>query len=148
MAAKRLAKELNSIQKDPPSNCSAGPIDANDIQHWQATIMGPEKSPYEGGVFKLDIVFGDNYPYKPPKVTFLTMVYHPNISSGGAICLDILKNNWSPALSVSKILLSICSLLTDPNPDDPLVPEVAQLYKTNRNLYEQNAREWTLKYAR
>ena len=94
--------------------------------------MGPEDSPYSGGVFFLNIVFPPDYPFKPPKVTFTTKIYHCNINSNGSICLDILKDQWSPALTISKVLLSISSLLTDANPDDPLVPEIANLYKTNR----------------
>ena len=134
------------LGKDPPSNCSAGPV-GDDMFHWQATIMGPEDSPYSGGVFFLDIHFPADYPFKPPKVHFTTRIYHCNINSNGGICLDILKDQWSPALTISKVLLSICSLLTDPNPDDPLVPDIAQLLKTDSTRHDSTAREWTSKYA-
>jgi ubiquitin-conjugating enzyme E2 D/E len=83
--------------------------------------MGPDDSPYTGGVYFMDIHFPADYPFKPPKVSFTTKIYHCNINSNGGICLDILKDQWSPALTISKVLLSICSLLTDANPDDPLV---------------------------
>nr|VDC77831.1 unnamed protein product [Brassica rapa] len=116
---------------------------AEDMFHWQATIMGPPDSPYAGGVFLVSIHFPPDYPFKPPKVSFKTRVYHPNINSNGSICLDILKEQWSPALTISKVLLSICSLLTDPNPDDPLVPEIAHMYKTDKTKYESTARSWT-----
>jgi ubiquitin-conjugating enzyme E2 D len=119
----------------------------DDLFHWQATIMGPPDSPYSGGVYFLNIHFPNDYPFKPPKISFTTRIYHPNINSNGSICLDILRDQWSPALTVSKVLLSICSLLTDPNPDDPLVPEIAQTYKSNRARYEETAREWTRKFA-
>ncbi|BBH04533.1 ubiquitin conjugating enzyme 8 [Prunus dulcis] len=154
MASKRILKELKDLQKDPPTSCSAGPV-AEDMFHWQATIMGPADSPYAGGVFLVSIHFPPDYPFKPPKrltrvtfqVAFRTKVFHPNINSNGSICLDILKEQWSPALTISKVLLSICSLLTDPNPDDPLVPEIAHMYKTDRAKYEATARSWTQKYA-
>ncbi|KAF3530930.1 hypothetical protein DY000_02038686, partial [Brassica cretica] len=146
MASKRILKELKDLQKDPPTSCSAGPV-AEDMFHWQATIMGPSDSPYSGGVFLVTIHFPPDYPFKPPKVAFRTKVFHPNINSNGSICLDILKEQWSPALTISKVLLSICSLLTDPNPDDPLVPEIAHMYKTDKNKYESTARTWTQKYG-
>ncbi|KAJ8656976.1 ubiquitin-conjugating enzyme E2-16 kDa [Lichtheimia ornata] len=146
MALKRIQKEFKDITRDPPSSCSAGPVD-DDTFHWQATILGPEDSPYQGGVFYLSIHFPTDYPFKPPKVNFTTKIYHPNINSNGSICLDILKDQWSPALTISKVLLSVCSLLTDPNPDDPLVPDLAHIYKTDRARYESTAREWTRKYA-
>ena len=111
-SAKRITKELENLNKDPPANCSAGP-DGDDIFHWTATIMGPVGTPYHGGVFYLNITFPNNYPFKPPKVSFVTKIYHPNINSSGGICLDILKENWSPALTISKVLISICSLLDD-----------------------------------
>ncbi|KAL5522604.1 hypothetical protein ACEPAG_8621 [Sanghuangporus baumii] len=147
MALKRINKELIDLGRDPPSSCSAGPS-ADNMFNWQATIMGPGDSPYAGGVFFLSIVFPTDYPFKPPKVSFTTKIYHPNINANGSICLDILRDQWSPALTISKVLLSICSMLTDPNPDDPLVPDIAHLYKTDRARYEATAREWTRKYKK
>ena len=143
---KRLQAELKEMNMNPPTNCSAGPINDNMTQ-WQATIMGPEGSPYHGGIFNLKIDFPENYPFKPPKVMFTTKIYHCNINSTGGICLDILKNQWSPALTISKVLLSICSLMDDPNPNDPLVSEIAELLRTNKTLHDETARVWTMNYA-
>uniref|UniRef100_UPI00398F8312 ubiquitin-conjugating enzyme E2 E1 n=1 Tax=Pristiophorus japonicus TaxID=55135 RepID=UPI00398F8312 len=145
-SAKRIQKELADITLDPPPNCSAGPKGDN-VYEWRSTILGPPGSVYEGGVFFLDIVFSAEYPFKPPKVTFRTRIYHCNINSQGVICLDILKDNWSPALTISKVLLSICSLLTDCNPADPLVGSIATQYMTNRAEHDRIARQWTKKYA-
>jgi ubiquitin-conjugating enzyme E2 D/E len=147
MALRRIAKELKELEKDPPAGISAGPEKTTDIFNWAASIIGPEGSPYSGGVFILNIQFPKNYPFKPPKITFKTKIYHPNINRSGAICLDILRDQWSPALTISRVLLSISSLLDDPNPDDPLVPEIAHLYKDNKAEYLMTAREWTNKYA-
>merc|ERR1712066_1217727 len=102
---------------------------------------------YEGGLFSLNVSFPPDYPFKPPKVQFTTKIFHCNVHSNGQICLDILKDKWSPALTVSKVLLSISSLLTDCNPEDPLVPEIAQLYLKDRAKRDQTAREWVSKYA-
>lgn len=146
MALKRITKELMDLKKDPPLQCSAGPV-GNDMFHWQATIMGPSDSPYQNGTFFLLIHFPTDYPFKPPKVSFKTRIYHPNINGNGSICLDILRKQWSPALTISKVLLSICSLLNDPNPDDPLVPDAANLYKCDREAYNRTAKRFTEKYA-
>ncbi|XP_018605865.2 ubiquitin-conjugating enzyme E2 E1 isoform X1 [Scleropages formosus] len=145
-SAKRIQKELADITLDPPPNCSAGPKGDN-IYEWRSTILGPPGSVYEGGVFFLDIAFTPDYPFKPPKVTFRTRIYHCNINSQGVICLDILKDNWSPALTISKVLLSICSLLTDCNPADPLVGSIASQYTTNRAEHDRIAKQWTKRYA-
>lgn len=145
-SAKRITKELAEISLDPPSNCSAGPKGDN-LYEWISTITGPTDSPYAGGIFFLDVHFPQDYPFKPPKVVFRTRIYHCNINSQGAICLDILKDNWSPALTISKVLLSICSLLTDANPHDPLVGSIAQEYLNNREEHDSTAREWTKRYA-
>ncbi len=143
---RRLQSELSEIINDPPSNCSAGPI-GDDIFIWEATIIGPEDSPYAGGLFVLKVHFPADYPFKPPKVKFATPIYHCNVNSSGGICLDILKDQWSPALTISKVLLSICSLMNDPNPDDPLVTEIAQLLKQNKEEHDKRAREYTSRYG-
>jgi ubiquitin-conjugating enzyme E2 D/E len=143
---KRINSELKELMSAPPANCSAGPL-GDDIFQWQATIMGPEGSPYEGGVYYLRIDFPRDYPFKPPKMIFLTRIYHCNINSAGGICLDILKDQWSPALTISKVLLSICSLMDDPNPDDPLVPDIADLLKRDKKQHDENARLYSMKYA-
>jgi ubiquitin-conjugating enzyme E2 D/E len=145
-ALKRIDKELNEITKDPPAGCSAAPKD-KDMFKWKAMITGPADSPYTGGVFALEIEFPKDYPFKAPHIVFTTSIYHPNISENGAICLDILKTSWSPALTISKVLLSICSLLTDPNPNDPLRPDVAKLYKLDKKQYEEIAKQHTQRHA-
>ena len=146
MALRRLTKELHEMESEPPLNCSAGPY-GDDLFHWKGSIIGPADSPYDGGVFFLDITFSQDYPFKPPKVKFTTKIYHCNVSDKRGICMDILKDNWSPALTISKVLISLCSLLTDPNPNDPLQPNIAKQYKTNRQAHDQTARQWTIKYA-
>ena len=146
-STKRIIRELADLRSDPPLNCSAGPVDESDVFNWEGIMFGPADSPYTGGVFKVNIQFPVDYPFKPPRVVFMTKIYHPNINTHGFICLDILKQNWSPALTISKVLLSVLSMLTDPNPKDPLMPDIAQQYINDRGTYEVTAREWTQSYA-
>lgn len=145
---KRMMKEYKDfIFFGAPANISWGPIDEEDFSKLRGTILGPEGSPYAGGLFFLDITIPRDYPFKPPQVRFTTKVYHPNINQGGHTCLDILYNQWSPALTLTKVLLSVESLLTDPNPDDPLVPEIALVYKRDRPAFNKTAVDWTRKFA-
>eukprot|EP01006_Ploeotia_vitrea_P027903 TRINITY_DN60680_c0_g1_i1.p2 TRINITY_DN60680_c0_g1~~TRINITY_DN60680_c0_g1_i1.p2 ORF type:complete len:152 (-),score=25.22 TRINITY_DN60680_c0_g1_i1:403-858(-) len=143
---RRLKKELQDITKNPPAGCSAGP-DGDDLFTWRGTIVGPPDTPYQGGVFKITIKFPPDYPFKPPKLTFDTKIYNQHVNSTGAICLDILKEKWSPALNIANVLLSLSSLLTDPNPDFALVTEIAEQYQKDRKKYDETVREWVRKYA-
>jgi ubiquitin-conjugating enzyme E2 D/E len=144
MSIKRLNKELKEIQFEKMFETE---IIEDNIFNWESIIIGPEKTPYENGVFKLSINFSDTYPFKPPKVKFLTKIYHPNINKYGSICLDILNKNWSPALTISKLLLSISSLLSDPNPDDPLDVKAAESYLNNREEFNKTARSYVVRFS-
>lgn len=145
---KRLKREKNQLAKISfESGFWAQPVKPDNLHAWTGKIAGPEGTAYEGGVFYLDIFFPADYPFKPPKILFKTQIYHPNIDAQGAICLDILKKKWSPALTLEKVLLSLMSLLSEPNPNDPLVPEIANIYKNQPLVFEKVAREWVAKFA-
>ena len=147
MSVSRIQKELVELQKEGSAmNVSAGPK-GDDIREWEGIIIGPVGTPYEGGVYKLAINFPKDYPFKPPKVKITTPIYHCNISNQGYICLDVLKDKWSPVLTISKVMLSICSLLNDPNPADPLRPEIAREFEENRVLHDRKARAINAEYA-
>ena len=146
MFARRIKKEIEEMGSNTNVTCSAGPIGDN-IMKWEGTIFGPTGTPYEGGVFHLNIEFTEEYPFKPPIIYFTTKIFHCNINERGSICLDILNKNWSPSLTICNVLISICSLLAEPNPNDPLTPRIAEMYTKNRQLHDSQAREYTVKYA-
>ncbi|KAG7865211.1 hypothetical protein KL918_004793 [Ogataea parapolymorpha] len=137
---------MTTTLNHPVPGITAVPHEDN-LRYFNVTIDGPSGSPYEGGKFKLELFLPDDYPMLAPKVRFLTKIYHPNIDRLGRICLDVLKANWSPALQVRTILLSIQALLSSPNPDDPLANEVAEEWKSNEQNAIKTAREWTERFA-
>ncbi|KAF8677249.1 hypothetical protein HU200_046729 [Digitaria exilis] len=154
-AYNRISKDLEAMERSPPSHCSAGEMNdqkenqslvSNCLFDWEATIHGPSDSPYAGGVFKLAMHFPQNYPHSPPE--FKTKVYHPNIdSNNGSIGLDILRDKWTAAMTAEKVLLSICSLLTNLNAEDPQERAVGDMYRNDPRGYETKAKKWTEKYA-
>lgn len=123
----RLRSELRSMRSDSPDGIQAIPLDQY-FCHWQATIRGPVGSPYEGGIFFLYLQIPYAYPMSPPIVRFLTKIFHPNISRHGDIGIDSIHNNWSLALTISKVLISIQSLLTDPVCDVSIHSNIIKLY--------------------
>ncbi|XP_052124141.1 ubiquitin-conjugating enzyme E2 D4-like [Frankliniella occidentalis] len=146
----RIKRELDKMMKQPPAGISLCMINDN-ISELRASIMGVAGTPYESGVFKLDVNLPDRYPYEPPHVRFKTPVYHPNIDDNGRICLELLKQQpsgcWRPVVTIEAVLLSIQSLLGAPNPDDPLMANIASQYRLDKQEFERIAREHTLKHA-
>lgn len=121
----------------------------DDVRRLRGKIKGPTGTAYEGGVFEIDITLPNQYPFVPPKMNFVTKVWHPNISSQtGAICLDILKDQWSPALTIKTALLSLQALLSAPEPDDPQDAQVAQMYINDNATFQRTAKFWTESYAK
>ncbi|KAF4421287.1 ubiquitin-conjugating enzyme E2 [Fusarium acutatum] len=163
---KRIIKETERLMAEPVPGISAVPHEDN-LRYFDVQIHGPAQSPYEGGVFSLELFLPDDYPMTPPKIRFLTKIFHPNVDKLGRICLDVLKSglhiklhmsgtakltnatdNWSPALQIRTILLSIQALLGAPNPDDPLAADVAKSWKEDEQAAIATAKEWTAQYAK
>jgi len=149
-SAERIRREHDKMQKEAIPGIIAAPCKGKDsLFVWEASVTGPTGSPYEGGKFVLDIRLPNNYPLEPPHIKFRTPILHPNVSfPNGDICLDVLKSHWSPALSLQKVLLSISSLLTDPNFSDPLNAAATWLWQRSRAAYYEQCRAMVQKHAK
>ena len=144
----RLLADLKNLKNhDIPETIKDIEINDNIYGPHYIYLKGPKDSPYENGVFKLKIEIPEKYPFVPPTFLFTNKIYHPNISNEGIICIDILKNQWSAALKLTSIILSLSALLTQPNPDDPLEFEIANIYKNNKQLFIKNAKDYVKIYA-
>jgi len=144
---RRVNKEITDCKNDKTSNVQIELVESSPF-HLKGSFRGPDGTPYEGGHFDVDIVIPEAYPFQPVKMKFITKVYHPNVSSAsGAICLDILKDAWSPVLTLKSTLISLQSLLCSPEPNDPQDAEVAKHYMTSKQSFNDTARYWTHIYA-
>jgi len=146
-SAKRLAKELKEMEKNPLTWARAQPV-GDSLYKWRASISGPERTPYEKGTFNLELEMPPEYPFKAPKVKFLTKIYHPNVKSDGQLCNEVLNDGWSPQLKIPEVLMTIRQVLVEPNPDNPLEPEIANVFRENRTQFNKTAKEWTKRYAK
>ncbi|CAH4023565.1 ubiquitin-conjugating enzyme E2 T-like [Pieris brassicae] len=147
----RLTREMKSFWNKPPWGITCRPEKEDVLDVLLIKMCGPRGSPYESGQFKLVINVPDRYPFEPPQVKFVTPVYHPNIDAVGRICMNMLKmppkGSWLPTITIETLLISIQTLLANPNPDDPLVTEIAMEYKYNIDLFHENAKKHTKAYA-
>ncbi|CAM9318066.1 unnamed protein product [Chrysoparadoxa australica] len=144
-----FTQELKELQKQPLDFATCGPVDEENILHWNATLMGPDDSPFSGGIFNIDLDFPADYPFKAPKVRFLTRVYHPNVKTDtGEICADIIGSGWGPTLNVQYVLRTIRQLLIEPHTDNPLEADIAKQLEEDRSAFDKTVRQWTADYAR
>lgn len=131
----RVQKDINELDI-PPSIQVTFPT-ADDLMHFQLTLS-PEEGYYKAGSFSFSVTVTDDYPHKPPKVKCNTRIYHPNIDLDGNVCLNILRQDWKPVLTLSSVLYGLQLLFLEPNPDDPLNKEAADLLKRNTFEYQRN----------
>ncbi|XP_070765873.1 ubiquitin-conjugating enzyme E2 T [Enoplosus armatus] len=148
--ASRLKRELQMMSTEPPPGITCWQTEER-IDDLRAQIVGGTETPYEGGLFSLEIKVPERYPFEPPKIRFLTPIYHPNIDNSGRICHDALKlppkGAWKPSLNISTVLTSIQLLMAEPNPDDPLMADISSEFKYNKKTFTEKARKWTQEHA-
>lgn len=150
IAQQRIQREFREVVKSKEIAESGVQLELvnDDLSELAGTVAGPPDTPYSGGKYRLEIKIPDTYPFNPPKVRFITKIWHPNISSvTGAICLDILKDQWAAAMTLRTVLLSIQALLAAPEPDDPQDAVVARQYQDNFPIYRKTAQHWAASYA-
>ena len=150
-AFKRLSKEMNDFNNGDLSKAGGVSIDlVNDsITNWNVHIPGPAESPYAGGKFTVNIDFSDNYPFKCPKLQFVTKIYHPNIKTEtGEICAEAIKNSWVPTLNADFIIKMLRDLIGTPNTENPMETDIARELMTQPDKFRTSAVEFTEKYAK
>ncbi|CED85338.1 related to e2 ubiquitin-conjugating enzyme [Phaffia rhodozyma] len=145
-SVRRIAKELGQLRKEPPEGVRVV-VDEEDITMFTAWVQGPDGTPYTGGYFRVKFEFGSTYPSQPPKCTFVTRIFHPNVSKQGEICVDTLKRGWKPEFGISHILSVIRCLLIYPNPESALDEEAGKLLLEAYEDYCKHARLFTSIHA-
>ncbi|CAH1789867.1 unnamed protein product [Owenia fusiformis] len=158
-ALKRLMAEYKQLTLNPPEGIIAGPVDEENFFEWEALITGPDETYFEGGVFPASLTFPPDYPLSPPKMKFTCDIFHPNIYNDGKVCISILHapgddpmgyessaERWSPVQSVEKILLSVVSMLAEPNDESAANVDAAKTWRDNRPKFAEIA-ERTVKQS-
>lgn len=148
---KRISKELAELTESPPAGITVDLVDESDLYKWKVLMEGPEDTPYQGGTFLVNLVLPNEYPFKPPTVSFATKIYHPNVSNDdkGSMCLGMLKSDeWKPSSRIAAVLQFARQLLVEPMPDDAVEGRIAEQFQSDRKRFEEVARDWTRRFAK
>jgi len=146
-ATRRLQKELQELKSSGLRCFRDIQVDEHNILSWIGLIV-PDNPPYSRGAFRIEINFPAEYPFKPPKITFKTKIYHPNIDEKGQICLPIIQaENWKPATRTDQVIQALIALVNDPEPEHPLRTDLAEEYCKDRKKFFKNAEEYTKKFS-
>uniref|UniRef100_UPI00358FA1FB ubiquitin-conjugating enzyme E2 S isoform X2 n=1 Tax=Myxine glutinosa TaxID=7769 RepID=UPI00358FA1FB len=136
---RQVWKEVTELAREPPEGIKVF-LNEDDTSDVQATIEGPDGTPYVGGLFRMKLVLGKDFPASPPKAYFLTKIFHPNVSPTGEICVNVLKRDWKAELGIRHVLLTVKCLLIHPNPESALNEEAGRLLLEAYEDYAQHAR--------
>lgn len=146
-ATRRLQKELQEIKKSGIRSFRDLKVDESNILQWQGLIV-PESAPYNKGAFRIEMIFPAEYPFKPPRLTFKTKIYHPNVDEKGQVCLPIISaENWKPATKTDQVIDSLVQLVNEPEPEHPLRGDLAEEYTKDRKKFYKNAEDHTKKFS-
>ncbi|RPB08413.1 ubiquitin-conjugating enzyme [Morchella conica CCBAS932] len=153
-ANKRLLKEYKALLRESPEGIVAGPVDESNLFEWECLIQGPDETPFEGGVFPATLSFPKDYPLNPPKMKFTCEMFHPNVYKDGTVCISILHSpgddpnqyedaseRWSPIQSVEKILISVMSMLAEPNDESGANIDASKVWRDNKEEYSRRVRQ-------
>eukprot|EP00008_Paramoeba_atlantica_P012356 CAMPEP_0201479448 /NCGR_PEP_ID=MMETSP0151_2-20130828/4147_1 /ASSEMBLY_ACC=CAM_ASM_000257 /TAXON_ID=200890 /ORGANISM="Paramoeba atlantica, Strain 621/1 / CCAP 1560/9" /LENGTH=164 /DNA_ID=CAMNT_0047860945 /DNA_START=79 /DNA_END=573 /DNA_ORIENTATION=+ len=153
-AFNRLMREYRELTLNPPEGITAGPMNEGNFFEWESLVVGPPDTPFEGGAFEAKLLFPSDYPHAPPKMIFTSRMWHPNIFKSGEVCISILhppgedptnyesfQERWSPAQSVEKILLSVMSMLAEPNDESPANIDAAKMWRNDREEFNRLVKE-------
>ncbi|KAL6096459.1 ubiquitin-conjugating enzyme E2 L3-like [Spinachia spinachia] len=144
---KRLVKELEEIRNHEDKFFRSIQVDESNVLNWQGLLV-PNCPPYDKGAFRIELIFPAEYPFKPPKITFKTKIYHPNIDEKGQVCLPIVSvENWKPATKAENVITNLLALVNSPEPDHPLRADLAEEYSKDRAKFMKNAEEFTKKHS-
>uniref|UniRef100_A0A8C9XII9 E2 ubiquitin-conjugating enzyme n=1 Tax=Sander lucioperca TaxID=283035 RepID=A0A8C9XII9_SANLU len=142
-----MSGELEEIRRSGMKNFRNIQVEESNLLSWQGLIV-PDNPPYDKGAFRIEIIFPTEYPFKPPKITFKTKIYHPNIDEKGQVCLPVISaENWKPATKTDQVIQSLIALVNDPQPEHPLRADLAEEYSKDRKKFLKNAEEFTKKHG-